>query len=79
MVYTSKMIVSYSDVHQALADLAVDVKEPATSKDVLVEAISAVYHLCDQYGLSYEEVLAEAAGLYHHQRERDLKNLESGE
>lgn len=71
------MIVIYSDVHQTLADFAVDVKEPATSKDVLTEAVSAVYHLCDQYGLSYKEVLDQAASLYHHQRERDLKNLES--
>jgi hypothetical protein len=52
-------------------------EEAGGSKHVLIEAVSAVRHLCDQYGLNYEEVLAEAAVLYTHQQDRDLENLES--
>jgi hypothetical protein len=75
------MIVNYSDTHKALADMAVEAeaKKPGASKYVLIEAVSAVRHLCDQYGLTYEELLTEATELYRHQQERDLKNLESQE
>jgi hypothetical protein len=75
------MIVEYSDIHQGLADTVAEAeaKEPGISKYVLIEALSAVRHLCDQYGLNYEEVVAEAAELYRHQQERDLENLESQE
>jgi hypothetical protein len=69
------MIVNYSDVHKALADMALEVREPATCKNVLIEALSAAHHLCDQYDLSYEKALAEAADLYRYQRKRDLDNL----
>ena len=73
------MIVNYSEIHGALADIVAeaDAKEPGISKYALIEAVSAVRHLSDQYGLNYEEVLTEAAELYRHQQERDLKNLES--
>lgn len=73
------MIVNYSDTHKALADIAAEAeaKEPGISKHVLVEAVSAVRHLCDQYELSYEDVLAEGGELYRFQQERDLKDLES--
>jgi hypothetical protein len=73
------MIVEYSDAHQALADMVGEAerKEPGIGKHVLIETVSAVRHLCDQYGLEYEEVLAEAAELYRRQQERDLKNLET--
>jgi hypothetical protein len=75
------MIVEYSDIHQVLADMVAEAEaqEPGISKQVLNEAVSAVRHLCDQYELNYEQVLAEASKLYRHQRERDLKNLESRE
>ena len=73
------MIVNYSDTHKALADIAAEAEaeEPGISKQVLVEAVSAVRHLCDQYELSYEDVLAEGGELYFFQQERDLKDLES--
>jgi len=75
------MIVEYSDAHQALADMVAEAegKEPGIGKHVLIEIVGAVRHLCDQYGLEYEEVVAEAAELYRHQQERDLKNLEARE
>lgn len=75
------MIVEYSDAHQGLADMVgeAEAKEPGIGRHVLIEALSAVRHLCDQYGLNYEQVVAEAADLYRHQRERDLKNLEAQE
>jgi len=75
------VIVDYSDTHKALADMAAEAQaqEPGASKYVLIEAVSAVRHLCDQYGLNYEEVLTEGAELYRHQQERDLKKLESQE
>jgi hypothetical protein len=75
------MIVDYSDVHQALADMVLEAEtqEPGISKHVLIEAVSAVRHLCDQYELSYEDVLTEATELYHHQQERDLRKLEAQE
>ena len=75
------MIVEYSDIHRALADMVAEAEaqEPGISKHALIEAVSAVRHLSDQYGLNYEEVLTEAAELYRHQQERDLKNLESQE
>jgi hypothetical protein len=75
------MIVNYSDTHKAIADItaAAEAKETGISKHVLVEAVSAVRHLCDQYELNYEEVLAEGGELYRYQRERDLRNLESKE
>jgi hypothetical protein len=71
------MIVEYSDTHKALVEMAAEAeaREPGTSKYVLVEALSAVRHLCDQYELSYDDVLTEAAGFYRHQQDRDLKNL----
>jgi len=59
--------------------MALEVQAPATSKDVLIEAVSAVHYLCDQYDLSYEEVLADAADLYIYQRKRDLDNLDPKE
>jgi hypothetical protein len=73
------MIVNFSDTHKALADITAkaEAKEPGISKHVLVEAISAVRHLCDQYELRYEDILAEGDELYRFQRERDLKDLES--
>jgi len=75
------IIVEFSDAHKALADMAAEAEgqELGGSKYVLIEAVSAVRHLSDQYGLNYEEVLTEAAELYRHQQERDLKNLESQE
>jgi hypothetical protein len=75
------MIVEYSDIHQALADMVAEAEaqEPGISKHVLIEAVSAARHLCDQYELNYEEVLAEASELYRHQQERDLKKLEAQE
>lgn len=72
------MIVNYSDTHKLLADMAAEA-EPGVCKYVLIEAVSAVRHLCDQYGLNYEEVLADAGELYRHQQERDLKDLETRE
>jgi hypothetical protein len=77
----STMIVEYSDAHQGLVDMVgeAEAKEPGIGKYVLIEVVSAVRHLCDQYGLNYEEVIAEAAELYRHQQERDLKNLEARE
>jgi hypothetical protein len=73
------MIVNYSETHQVLADITAEAeaKEPGISRHVLVEAVSAVRHLCDQYELSYEDVLAEGGEFYRFQRERDLKDLES--
>ena len=73
------MIVNYSDTHKALADIraAAEASEPGISKHVLAEAVSAVHHLCDQYDLNFEELLAEAGELYQYQRLRDLKDLES--
>lgn len=78
-IITNTMIVSYSDTHEVLADMAAKAEgeEDGLGKCVLIEAVSAVHHLCDQYGLNYDEVLAEAAEFYRHQQERDLKNLES--
>jgi len=75
------MIVKYSDTHGMLADLLAEAEtqEPGIAKHVLVEAASAVHHLCDQYGLSHEDVLAEAAEFYLYQQERDLKDLGSRE
>lgn len=75
------MIVKYSDAHQSLADIVAEAeaKEPGIGKHVLIEVVSAVRHLCDQYGLSYKKVVAEASELYRHQHDRDLKNLESRE
>jgi hypothetical protein len=45
------MIVKYSDTYGLLADLAAEaeVQEPGIRKHVLVEAVSAAHHLCDQY------------------------------
>jgi hypothetical protein len=73
------MIVNYSDTHKLLADMTAEAEahELGISKHVLVEAVSAVRHLCDQYGLNYEEVLSESGELYRYQQERDLKDLES--
>ncbi|MGI8958431.1 MAG: hypothetical protein ACR2IV_01455 [Bryobacteraceae bacterium] len=47
------MIVEYSDTHEALADMATEAeaKQPGDSKYVLIEAVSAVRHLCDQIQL----------------------------
>lgn len=75
------MIVEHGDTHKVLANMAAEAEtqEPGASKYILIEAVSAVRHVCDQYGLNYEEVLAEAAELYRHQQERDLKNLKSRE
>jgi hypothetical protein len=75
------MIVEYSDTHKLLVDLTAEAEalEPGLSKHVLLEALSAVRHLCDQYGLNYEELLTEATELYRHQQERDLENLGSRE
>ena len=56
--------------------MAAQVKEPTTARDVLLEAVSAVRHLCDQYDYDYEELLAEAAEFYRYQQDRDLKDLE---
>ena len=75
----ASMIVNYSDTHKALADItaAAETREPGISKHVLVEAVSAVRHLCDQYDLNFEELLAEAGELYKYQQLRDLNDLES--
>jgi hypothetical protein len=75
------MIVNYSDTHKVLADIVAEAeaKEPGICRYVLTEAVSAVRHLCDQYSQNYGEVLEEAAELYRHQQERDLKDLESRE
>jgi hypothetical protein len=42
-----KMIVNFSDTHAVLADMASQVQEPTTARHVLLEAVSAVHHLCD--------------------------------
>ncbi len=75
------MIVNYSDTHKLLADMVAEaeVREPGINRFVLIEAVSAVRHLCDQYELNFEEVLAEAGTLYQHQQARDLNDLESRE
>lgn len=64
------MIVEFSDTHKALADMAAEAEgqEVGASRYVLIEAVSAVRHLCDQYDLNYQEVLTEAAEFYRHRR-----------
>jgi hypothetical protein len=71
-----KMIVNFSDTHAVLADMASQVQEPTTARHVLLEAVSAVHHLCDQYDYDYEELLAEAVEFYRIQQESDLMGLD---
>jgi len=81
ILYWSDEGQSFSDAHGALVEIVAqaEARDPGTAKHVLVETVSAVHHLCDQYDLNYEGVLAEASDLHRYQQGRDLKNLESGE
>ena len=63
------MTLNYSDAHKALGEMISEGQEPEAAENILAEAVSAVHHLCDQYDLNFEVVLAEGAVVHHRQRE----------
>ncbi len=70
------MLAQGSDVFEWLADAAATVDPPASVEDVLVEAVAAIHHLCDQYDLEYDAVVKTAKEIYSSQQQRELSHLE---